>query len=146
MNADTIIEHVTALAMEAIQDCESSTGDTLQRLEQEIDRIQEKKVAVIDSYFSREITKADMQAMNCKYDSQLKELRIRQANTELLQRENPDSKPLCTAIQSEISGILNGEIESEVFYKSMLDRLIVFKDRHIELQFNCLPHVLHFEG
>ena len=84
-----------------------------------------------------------MQAMNQKYDSQIKDLRQRQIHAELCQQENRDSKTLQTSIQYEISAILNGEIENEVFCKTMLESLIVFQD-HMELRLNFLPQVFHF--
>ena len=100
----------------------------------------------MDSYFSGEISKDDMQAMNRKYTKQLENLCQRQKEAELRQQEKRDSKALRVAIQDEISGILNGEIESEVFYKTMLDSLTVFKDRHLELRLNLLPQVFQFVG
>ena len=146
MDSNAIINNVTVLALEAIQNGERCTDDDPHRLEFEIERVQQKKGAVMDSYFSGEITKDDMQAMNRKYDSQMEVLRQRQKDAELRQRENRDSKTLRTAIQSQVSGILNGEIDSEVFCKTMLDSLTVFKDRHMELRLNHLPHVFHFVG
>ena len=146
MDKVPIIDHVTALAMEAILSSESGSGDDPQRLGFEIERIQKKKEAVMDSCFSGEITKEDMQSMNRKYDSQMEDLRQRKKEAELRQREKRDSKALCTAIQAEVFGILNGEIESEVFCKTMLDSLTVFKDRRMELRLHLLPQVFLFAG
>ena len=146
MDAKAIVKNVTALALEAIQDGEAGTSDDPQGLQFQIDRVQQKKEAVMDSYFSKEITKEDMQSMNWKYDRQIDELRQRLKEAELRQRENRDSKTLRATIQSEVAGILNGEIESEVFYKTMLDSLTVFKDRHMELRLNLLPQVFQFAG
>lgn len=146
MDAKAIVNNVTALALEAIQDGEAGTSDDPQRLQFQIDRVQQKKEAVMDSYFSKEITKEDMQSMNWKYDRQITELRQRLNEADLRQRKNRDFKTLRATIQSEVAGILNGEIESEVFCKTMLDSLTVFKDRHMELRLNLLPQVFQFAG
>ena len=140
----SIINNVTALALEAIQAGEIGSTDDLQRLQFEIDRVHQKKEAVMDSYFSGEISKEDMQIMNRKYDRQIEDLYQRREEATLRQRENRDSKTLGTIIQAEVTGILNGEIESEVFYKTMLNSLTVFKDRHMELQLNLVPQVFQF--
>ena len=100
----------------------------------------------MDSCFSGEITNEDMQTMNLKYDNQIKKLQQRKKEIEHIHHKNRDSKALRTAIQSEAAGILNGEIESEILCKSMLDSLTVFKDRHIELRLVSLPHVFQFTG
>ncbi|MBR2928780.1 MAG: recombinase family protein [Oscillospiraceae bacterium] len=141
-----IIHNVTTLALEVIQDGETGTGDDPERLRFEMERVQRKKESVMDSYFSGEITKEDMQAMNRKYDGQIEELQRRQKEAEQRQQEHRDSKALQTAIQSEVSDILSGEIKSEVFCKTMLESLTVFKDRHMELRLNGLPHVFQFAG
>ena len=144
MDVTAIIHAVTALVVEAILD--SRGGDTPQHLQSEISRIQQKKEAVLDSYFSEEITKEEMQAMKRNYDSQLEELRQRQREAKLPPCEKQDVKTLRATIQVEVSSILNGEIESEVFYKTMLDTLTVFQDRHMELRLHHLPQVFYFLG
>jgi hypothetical protein len=98
----------------------------------------------MDSYFSGEISKEDMQAMNQRYDSQIKSLRQRQRKAEVQQLERPDPKSLRMAIEQKVTAILTGDTESEVFSKVMLDRLTVFQDRHMELHLQKLPHVFQF--
>ena len=146
MDTAAIISNVTALAVEAIQDGEMGSGDDPERIRLEIERVQQKKEAVMDSYFSEEITKEDMQAMNRRYDAQMEELRQRQKDAELRQKENRDSKALRSAIQSELSDILSGKIESEAFCKNMLESLTVFRDRRMELRLQRLPQVFRFAG
>ena len=100
----------------------------------------------MDGYFSGEISKEDMQSMNRKYDCQMEELHQRWKDVELRQKENRDTKTLRSTIQSEVMDILSGKIESEVFYKSMLNSLTVFKDRHMELRLNLLSQLFRFAG
>ena len=135
---ESIIENVTGLALDAIQ--MGKREDELRQLQGEIERVQRKKEAAMDSYFSGEITKGDMLTMHQKYDGQLEELRLRRQEEELRSREKWDH----AAIRSEVSGILTGDIESEVFAKTMVDRLTVFKDRRVELRLNHLPQIYHF--
>ena len=47
-------------------------------------------------------------------------------------------------IQEEVRKLLSGELESEVFYRHLLERLTVFKDRHLELKLHHLPMVFRF--
>ena len=136
---ESLIETVTELALDAIQR-EKGTEDP-RRLELEMERVQQKKEAAMDSYFSGEITKEDMLAMHQKYAGQLERLRRRQ-EAECLGRERQDP----AAIRAVVAGILKGEIESEVFYKTMLESLTVFKDRHMELRLCELPQIVNFLG
>ena len=136
----SITKHVTALALDAIE--MGNEVEDPRRLEGERKRVRKKKEAAMDSYFSGEITKEDMLAMQQKYDGQMEELFRRQQEAELLTRERQDP----AAIFAEVSAILGGEIESEVFYKTMLESLTVFKDRHMELRLCELPQIVYFLG
>ena len=109
MDTGAIINNVTALALDAILEGETGSGDDPQRLQNEINRIQQKKEAVMDSYFSGEISKEDMQSMNRKYDRQMEELHQRWKDVELQQKENRDTKTLRSTIQSEVTDILSGK-------------------------------------
>ena len=144
MDHEAVIDHVTDLALEAIRDGEMGSFDDPRRLELEIQRVQQKKEAVLDSFFSGEITKEDMQAMNRKYDGQLEGLRHRREEADLRQRENRDADALHAVVRSEVSAILNGEAESEAFCKAMVDSLTVFRDQPMELRLQKLPHVFYF--
>lgn len=142
---DSIIRHVTALAVESIRDGIAGTERDPSRIRSELDRLHRKKAAVMDSYFSGDISKEDMQFMNCRYDNRLKTLSVRLQEAELQQRQQ-DTGSLEETLRSEISGILNGETESEVFYKTLLAHITVFKDRHMELVLNGLPQPFRFTG
>ena len=146
LDASFIVRNVTDLVLDAIQNGKISTADDLRRLAGEMERVQQKKEAVLDSYFSGEIKKEDMLEMNRRYGSQIEELRQRQKDAEFRQRQNRDSNALRAAIQSEVSDILNGKIESDVFCKTMLESLTVYKDRHMDLRLNFLPQVFRFSG
>ena len=146
MDVESVIDHVTVLALEAILEGEKGAAEASRQLQFEMERVKKKKAAVLDSFFSGEITKEDMQAMSRKYDGQIEDLRQRQEIADLRLRENREADALGAAVRSEVSAILNGEIESEAFYKIMLDRLTVFKDRRLELRLNFLPQVFQFAG
>ena len=141
---EAVVRNVTELALEAVLTAQEAARDESNRLWQELDRVQQKKEAVMDAYFSREIPIEDMMAFTEKYTKQLSDLqkRLQEAKKNL----NQDSAALRTQIQSEVCAILNGGTESEVFCKTILESLTVFRDRHMELRLNRLPQVFHFFG
>ena len=141
---EAVIRNVTELALEAVLAGQTTPRDEPERLQQERNRVQQKKEALLDAYFSQEITREDMQAMKERYEHQLKGLQ-RRLEDALKRKENrQDSETLRSKMQSEVMAILSGNTESEVFYKILLQSLTVFKDRHMELRLNHLPKVFHF--
>lgn len=144
MDVDAVIRNVTELALEAVLAGQTTPRDKPKRLQQELNRLQQKKEAVMDAYFSKEITKEDMQAMKEHYEQQLKSLQKRLEDA-LKRKENRlDLESLRSKIQLEVMAILGGNTESEVFYKTLLRSITVFKDRHMELCLNHLPQVYYF--
>lgn len=142
----SIIKNVTTLTLEAIQVGECGvTADPI-RLRIEMNRLQQKREAVMDSYFSKEISKADMQTMKDKYENQMHSLSLRLSEAELRNLEYANTRTIQSAIEAEILSILSGETESDGYFKAMLHSLTVFKDRHMELRLNYLPQVFWFSG
>lgn len=146
MDFNAVTENVTELAIHAILAEESAAKDAPDRLLRELHRTRQKKEAMMDAYFSGEITKDDMQAMTAKYDRQLNCLQSRLEETAKQAESKPDPAALRIAIQSEVIAIVSGEAMSETLCKTMLNSLTVFKDRRTELRLNWLPQVVHFTG
>ena len=146
IDSKSIIRNVTTLALDAMQAGESGTTDAPERLQFEIDRLRQKKEAVMDSYFSGDISKEDMMAMKKRYEDQEDAFRKRLIKAEERLQQGSGTGQLKEIIQAEIAALLNGEIQSEVLSKTLLDSLTVFKDRHMELRLNNLPHVFRFAG
>lgn len=144
MDAKPIIDNVTTLALDAIHAGDSRNADDPERLRFELDRLQQKKEAVLDHYFSGDITKDDMQAMKKRYEDQIKSYRERLEKAETQQENEGDTVTLKQAIQEEVTDLLNYQVESEVLSKTLLEDLTVFPDKHLELRLKDLPMVFQF--
>lgn len=142
----SITRNVTTLALEAIQAGECGTSDAPERLQYELDRIQKKKEVVMDTFFSGDISKEDMLTMKKRYEAQEKTLQERLQKAEQRLEQGCTTRQLREAIQAEIAALLNGETESEVLSKILLDSLTVYKNRRIELRLKNLPQVFRFAG
>lgn len=142
----SITRNVTTLVLEAIEAGERGTKDTPEQLQYELDRIQKKKEVVMDTFFSGDITKEDMRTMKMRYEAQEETLQERLQRAELRLEQGCSNRRLREEIQYEIAALLNGESESEVLSKILLDSLTVYKNRRIELRLKNLPQVFLFAG
>lgn len=145
MDTGRIVNEVTALALGAVLSGEENM-DSARRLTYEIERIRQKKEDLVDIFLDGSISKEEMMSMSEKYDKQLKSLGSRL--TGLQERENSQLKSQClrASIREETAALLNCEIQSDVFCKTLLDQLTVFRDRHMELRLKGLPQVFQFTG
>lgn len=143
LNVDkaALAREVTTLVMGAKSAGESRPSETAEHLRLEMDRVRKKKEVLLDSFLEGVLSKEEMQAMKRKYDDHLSSLRNRLEKAE----EHPDNThEIRAAVQQEIIQLLDGQKESEVFYKHLLDQMTVFPDRHLELRLKHLPQTFHF--
>lgn len=144
MDVAPVIRNVTELALDARLSGQPAAQEGPSHLQQELERVQRKREAVMDAYFSGEISVEDMHAMAEKYRQQQNDLEKRLADAVRRRDNKQDSAALRHQIEAEIAALLNGEAESPVLYKSILESLTVFRDRHMELKLKWLPHVFRF--
>lgn len=139
MDVGWIIRNVTALAVEAIQTGERGSADSAEKLEHEISQLTKKKESVLDAFFSGSITKEEMRMMNERYDAEFASLQTRRDAVREREKVSYDTAELFGDVKREVTAIVKGETDSEVFYKNILDHMVVYKDCHVEVRLNLLP-------
>lgn len=146
IDLESLIGSTAVFAVDAILEGQISIHDDSQLLQHEIHRILQKKEIMLDSYFSQKITMEEMLIMKGRYDAQLDALRQRIFQAEHNHQGNVDRNKLKNTIAADLAAIFSGEIECNVFYKTLLHSITVFQDRHMELRLNGLPQVFRFVG
>lgn len=139
MDVNGIIQNVTDIVMEAVQAGEGQKTDRPEALEYQIEQLTQKKADVLDAFFSRQITKEEMKLVNGRYDRELDDLRSRleAARSKAGISYQPDA--LRKDVEKKIAAIVGGETDSEVFYKNLLDHMVVHKNKRVEVYLNLLP-------
>ena len=55
-----------------------------------------------------------------------------------------EAETLRSDMEKKITAIVNGETDSEVFYKNLLDHMVVYQDKRVEVHLHFLPHKFVF--
>ena len=139
MDVDGIIQNVTDIAMEAIRAGEEQVTDRPETLEHQIEQLNKKKADVLDAFFSQQITKDEMKLVNERYDAELDALQVRLEAARSKEEIVCETEILRKDVKKKITAIVSGETDSEVFYKSLLDHMVVYKDKKVEVYLNLLP-------
>ncbi len=139
IDRDGIIQNVTVLALEAIQIGEEENTDRAEELEYEISQLKQKKADVLDAFFSKQITKEEMQLVNQRYDRELEALQKRLEAAQGRECVTYETDQMREDVSRQVTEIVNGKADSEVLYKNVLDRMVVHKDRKVEVFLNLLP-------
>lgn len=144
MDTGWIIDNVTAIAAEAIRAGEQGSGDSMEKLEYSLAQIAKKKEAVLDAFFSKDITKEEMRQMNEKYDREGAALQAQLEKARTRAKITYDTATLHDDVKKQVQAIVQGKTDSEVFYKNVLDKMVVYHDRRVEVKLNLLPQVWTF--
>ena len=139
MDTKWIINNITSLAVKAIHASDGGSTDNTEKLEYEINQIMKKKEDVLDAFFEKDITKEEMRMLNERYDSQLTWLNKRLDAVRAREKMRYDTNQLQNDIRRQVADIVSCKTDSEVFYKNLLDKMIVYPDSRVELKLNLLP-------
>lgn len=136
IDREWIVRNVTQIVLEAILAEEQGNSITVGRLECEICHLEQKKVDMLDAFFSHRISETDMKLINERYNRELAAL---QTNLETLRNCKHVGDPTLADVQQRIAAIANGESEGEAFYKNLLNYMVVYRDKRVEVHLNFLP-------
>ena len=100
--------------------------------------LQRKKEAVMDAYFSGDITVQDMQCMKERYQRQQDQLDYdRVEDVQPWGNRGQEMKQVLDAL-------LQGRLSSDALCRMLIQEIVVYPDRHVELTIRGLPHVFMF--
>ena len=144
LDSGGLIDSVTAIALEAIRAGEQSGGERRESLELRLEQLNRKREAALDAFFSRDITREEMRRMTGRYDREAAELRERLARTGARSESSCEKAALRDDIRRRVAGLVNGEGDSEIFCKTILDHMVVYRDQRVEVRLNLLPQTWCF--
>ena len=144
LDSGGLIDSVTAIALEAIRAGEQSGGERRESLELRLEQLNRKREAALDAFFSRDITREEMRRMTGRYDQEAAELRERLARTGARSESSCEKAALRDDIRRRVADLVNGEGDSEIFCKTILDHMVVYRDQRVEVRLNLLPQTWCF--
>ena len=139
MDKKWIVNNVVSIAMDAIANCENDDFDSEEKIQYEMELIIDKKQNVLDAFFSKNITKEDMRMMNERYDKQMWELQERLQAIKAREQIHYETGSLKNDVRKQVTDMVSGLTESEIFYKNVLDQMVVYPDQRVEVKLNLLP-------
>ena len=140
LDTDWLARKITVLAAEAID--LQAASDSPTNIQSQIQRVTQKRVDILDAFFSKSITEEEMRLLTARCKRELTVLNARAQSLRVRQERCSDTK---RHISQRVHAILRGEAGQESFYKSILDGLTVYHDGRVELRFRLLPQKWIFE-
>ena len=131
-----IVQNITQIVLGAIRAEGQGNAITAGRLAHEIRQLEQKKVDILDAFFSNSISQTDMKLVNDRYNRELSAL---QARLEAVQDSKNTEETTLTAVQQRVAAIVNGESAGAAFYKKLIDHMVVYRDQRVEVCLHFLP-------
>lgn len=114
--------HITAVCVvTAMESSEGGKKAAREQLGKEITRLKQKRVQALDAFLDGAFMDSQLQEVTARYDECLSVLQAQVAEEKSVSRE-PDH------IAGFFEGILCGSVESDAFYRAILDRIEVRQD------------------
>ena len=82
--------------------------------------------------------------MTGRYDREAAELREQLAQARARSESSCEKAALRDDIRRRVAGLVNGEGDSEIFCKTILDHMVVYRDQRVEVRLNLLPQTWCF--
>jgi len=118
---------------------EQGGGETEEQLTYQIQTITQRKEDALDAFFAETITKEEMRLMNGCYDKELTQLQSRLSAVRERDKLSYETATLQADIKRHISNLLHTKNPDEVFYKNILEQIVVDPERHLTIKLNLLP-------
>lgn len=77
--------------------------------------------------------------MNERYDKQISELQEQLETVKAKKQIHYETSSLKSDVRKQVMDMIEGLTESEIFYKNVLDQMVVYPDRRVEVKLNLLP-------
>ena len=138
MNKDKLIAGLTEI-VKTVLEADSADAADVEKLCRKREALREKKTRLMDLYISKEITKEEYRRMAERYETDQKEIAEQIESAEKYNQLADNQEEMLRDIAATIRALAFGETQDEVFYRNIVDRIVVNSRQNIEIYLNLLP-------
>lgn len=129
-NLLAVIKSITAM---------DNMGTDTERLKFQIKTLEKKRANLIELYTSGDITRDEFTAARAKCETEITELQSVRNNIDKQEKRMEGQQELGKEITEAINELINGVEYEDVFYKEILDKMVVNDKGHVDVYLNLLP-------
>lgn len=121
-----------------------SAGDiddaNIEKLERRMEAANEKKERLVDLYLNKEITKDEYRRMSERNEGEKTDLQEKIKSARKQKELCCNQKEMLADIAATIRALALGEKQDDVFYRNIVEKIIVYNREYIEIYLNLIPH------
>lgn len=139
MNKAKLISELTETVKTVLETSCANVPD-VEKLKRKQELLKEKKERLMDLFVSREITKEEYRRMAAKYEGDRQEAEAQIADAERQSKIAGSQDEMLSDIAAAIRALALGEEHDDVFYRSIVDKIVVHSRQNIDIYLNLLPY------
>lgn len=139
VNKKAILDGVLSVLKTVFSGNKSSPEDT-DGIKEKIENLTSKTERLLDLYLSEDITKEEYRTKKENYEKEISQLNEKMRAIQKETHYTYDSNNAITEIREYLSDILYAKKQDETFYKTIIDKIVVFDREHLDVYLNLLPH------
>ncbi len=138
IDAERMIASLTKLVEDVVKGNIDDGSSEKRRLELNLEGEREKKQKTLEGFLNQDISKADYQFMNQRYDACIAELQQKLDAIEKRRKLDTKTTGVQRDIRTQIRTIITGE-KSDFFCGQLLDSMTVYADGRVSVALKLLP-------
>lgn len=113
--------------------------NTLALLTKQLEKAEGKKEKLIDILLSGDITTQEYREARERLDSEIDEIKSQIAKQKDFDNLLSEKENIISDTQRYIENLLTGNEWNDMFYRRLIDRIVVYKDRKMDIHLSMMP-------
>lgn len=109
-------------------------------IQKKIENMTSKSERLLDLYLSEDLTKEEYRKKKEEYENKIAELHSLLTDADKERKDAYDSEAAIKDITSYINNILSGNQRDEIFYQNIVEKIVVYDRRHMDIYLRLLPY------
>lgn len=133
-----MIKELCGVLSSVLKEDYAATND-VEKVAKKLEDEEEKIKMLLDLYLSKDIAKEEYIAKRAEITQNIDEVKTKLSELEMKPDDSHDADQIVSEIREHIGAVFSGAKQDEVFYKHILDKIVVFSRDEMEVYLNVKP-------
>ena len=138
-NRKEIMDGVLGVLKMALSTGESKPLDE-DEIKRKIENLTSKSEKLLDLYLSEDLSKEEYRTRKENYNSEIDKLNSLLTENKKTTHNSYDCEKAMSDVKEYLEDILYARKQDDVFYKTIIDKIVVYDRKHFDIYLNLLPH------
>ena len=109
-------------------------------IKKKIENLTSKSERLLDLYLSEDLTKEQYRQKKESYEKEIADLNNALIQNNKATHNSYDSEQIIADVKEYLSDLLYARKQDDIFYKTIIEKIVVYDRNHFDVYLNLLPH------